>query len=332
MRTDASLLAALLLGAAACGRDGGQPSPRSLERFTRHVGAVTQVAEQPDPDGTLVTIGTSTGLRFRALVRVPPGPGPFPGSVLADGRELGRHALSYLPPGIDVVVASPDYPDEFPMELDVSTYLRELRAIVRAADRVPASFIALADYLASRPDVDSSRMVLVASSFAVPFASIAAASEPRFKNVALIYGGADLPALLAANLELGPRPLRRIIAAALTWPIRQLEPARYVGGIAPRPLLMVAGLDDPQIPRASIDALYDAAREPKDIVWMRTGHLMPWHADLIRQLVDTAFQRLPILREQDVGRERGRPALRALRAPMPDSGSNRERAAGAPSR
>lgn len=293
MRAAAIFLATAVL--ACSGRDGA-PSSSALERFTRHVGNITSVTERVEADGVRLSVRTSTGLEFDALVHVPSGPGPFPAAVLADGRELGRHALVYLPEGVDVVVASPDYPDEFPMEHDLRVYWRNRRAIVEAADRVPAYFMALADYLAARPDVDSTRIVLAASSFAVPFATIAAAVDPRFRNIALIYGGADLAEMVAANLDLRPRPIRRIVATLLTWPIRHLEPDRYVAGISPRSVLLVAGSDDPQIPRLSVEHLYEAAREPKEIVWLRTGHLMPWDTTLIRALVDTAFQRLPALR------------------------------------
>lgn len=286
------LLAAFLAG---CHGAGAPPTPAALERFTRHVGRITEVEERPDPEGTLVTLTTSTGLEVRALLRALPGPGPFPAAVFADGRELGRHALTYLPGGLDVVVASPDYPDEIPMEIDVGTYVRNVGTIVRAAERIPASFVALGTYLASRPDVDSTRMMLVTSSFAVPFAAIAGAMDPRFRNVAFIYGGADLARLLAANLEVRPALLRRPLATLLTWPLRRLEPARYVAGIAPRHVLIVAGEDDPQIPRASVQLLYHAARQPKQLIWLRTGHVMPWDTELVRALVDTTFHRLPIL-------------------------------------
>ncbi len=58
---------------------------------------------------------------------------------------------------------------------------------------------------------------------------------------------------------------------------------------------MVNGIDDPQMPRAAVEALYDAAREPKELIWLQTGHLMPNDSTLIRALVDTALERLPAL-------------------------------------
>ncbi|HYS94258.1 MAG TPA: alpha/beta hydrolase, partial [Candidatus Acidoferrales bacterium] len=60
-----------------------------------------------------------------------------------------------------------------------------------------------------------------------------------------------------------------------------LEPTRYIARIAPRPLLMVNGARDSLIPRANVDALYEAARQPKDILWVRSEHVQPDETELI---------------------------------------------------
>jgi fermentation-respiration switch protein FrsA (DUF1100 family) len=60
-----------------------------------------------------------------------------------------------------------------------------------------------------------------------------------------------------------------------------LEPTRYIARIAPRPVLMVNGARDSLIPRANVDALYEAARQPKDILWIRSEHVHPDETELI---------------------------------------------------
>jgi fermentation-respiration switch protein FrsA (DUF1100 family) len=74
-------------------------------------------------------------------------------------------------------------------------------------------------------------------------------------------------------------------------------PERFVHRIAPRPLVMVNGINDPQMPAEAVRRLYDAAREPKTMIWLRTGHLMPTHSALIGALIDTAFASLLALRD-----------------------------------
>jgi fermentation-respiration switch protein FrsA (DUF1100 family) len=136
---------------------------------------------------------------------------------------------------------------------------------------------------------------IVATSFAVPFATIAAVMDVRFRDVGLIYGAGDFATVMAANITLRPRWLRRPAAWLATRAFREFEPERHVALIAPRPLLMINGVNDPQMPREAVESLYDAARNPKTLIWLRTGHLLPTDSVLIRALVDTALARLPIL-------------------------------------
>ena len=245
-----------------------------------------------------VRLGSSTGLVVTGRMLAPPsGGGHYPAVLLNDGRELNSAALNYLPAEFgDAVVLSVDYPRELPFEIDVGTFLRRGAQLREAVRRIPADFSLAAMYLAQRSDVDSARIALVATSFAVPFGVLAAAMDARFRNVSLVYGAGDMPKVLAANLTLKPRALRTLVAWLVMRPFREFEPTRHAARIAPRPLIMINGVDDPQMPREAVLALCRAARAPKRLIWLRTGHLMPDDAPLIRQLVDTALARLPVLR------------------------------------
>ena len=44
---------------------------------------------------------------------------------------------------------------------------------------------------------------------------------------------------------------------------------------------MVNGAGESLIPRANVTALFDAAREPKEILWMRGEHVQPNEKELI---------------------------------------------------
>jgi hypothetical protein len=219
-----------------------------------------------------------------------------PAVVLQDGRELNSAAVDFLPAEFgDIVVISLDYPEELPYEVSLGALLTGADRLQRAARRIAPSFSRAADYLASRGDVDTTRMVLVATSFAVPFAVKAAATDARFVNVGLVYGAGKMDDVLAANLTLRPRFLRPMAAWLAMRPFAEFAPERFVARIAPRPLVMVNGLDDPQMPQGAVRSLFDAAREPKTLIWLRTGHLMPTDSALIRVLVDTTLARLPAL-------------------------------------
>lgn len=246
-----------------------------------------------------IRLTSSTGLVATGwLVRPAVDTGCYPAALLQDGREENSGVIGRLPPDYgDVVVLSLDYPAEIPYGIELRDVVLHGGRLERAADRIPALFDLGAEYLARRRDVDSARITLAATSFAVPFATIAAAGDPRFRNVALIYGAGDLSAVLAANLTTRPRFLRRPLAWLAMRPFAELAPERYIARIAPRPIVMVNGIDDPQMPVPAVRRLYDAARQPKTLIWLRTGHLMPADSALIRALVDTAFDRLPALHE-----------------------------------
>src|SRR5918994_2372002 len=222
--------------------------------------------------------------------------GPLPAVLLNDGRELNSAALEYLPPEFgDVVVLSLDYPEAVPYEFKPLTLLLENDQVRRQLRRIPSLFSLGGAYLAQRSDVDSSRIAMVVTSFAVPFGVRAAAKDRRFRNVGLIYGAGDLGTVLEANLSLKPGLLRKMAVWLASELYYEFEPTQYIAGIAPRPLIMVNGRDDPQMPIKAVWALYAAAREPKSLIWLTTGHLLPPNKTLIRALVDTTLARLPVL-------------------------------------
>lgn len=309
----AARLALAALALAGC-TGGVQPASRAeREAYVGRRGTLTdadttRVAMRGRYAVYRVRLASSTGLAVTGRLLVPArATPPFAAVLLNDGRELNSGAVDALPPDFgDVVALSLDYPEQLPYDVDVGTLLRRQGELRDAARRIPAAFSLGGAYLARRADVDSARVALVATSFAVPFAVIAASLDERFRNVALIYGAGDFPGVLAANLALRPSWLREPAARVAMRAFAEFEPARYVAAISPRPLLMVNGIDDPQMPARAVRSLYEAAREPKSIVWLRTGHLSPDDSVLIRALVDTTLARLPLLRRATAGATAGR--------------------------
>ncbi len=246
-----------------------------------------------------IRISDGKGLRAagRLLRPIPSAAGRrYPAVLLQNGRELNSRAVEFLPSEFgDVVVLSLDYPDDLPYELSIREIILRSDRLRRASRRVAPLFSLGASYLLTRDDVDTGRLAIVATSFAVPFAVQAAASDTRFVNVGLVYGAGNMTEVLAANLTIRPRWLRRPAAWIAMRPFAEFAPERNVARIAPRPVVMVNGMDDPQMPRRAVEELYNAAGPPKTLIWLRTGHLMPEDSALVRALVDTALARLPAL-------------------------------------
>ncbi|MFN2567679.1 MAG: hypothetical protein ABR499_22015 [Gemmatimonadaceae bacterium] len=288
---------------AALGCAQGQATPAELRAYRdlrgTLVGAETSAAS---PRGRYaahrVRLRSNTGLvaTGRLLRPVAARAGCYPAVLLQNGREENSGVIGRLPPEFgDVVVLALDYPEEIPYVIRLRDVVLHGERLRRAAQQIPARFSLGASYLSQRPDVDTARLAIAATSFAVPFATIAAAADHRFRNVALVYGAGDLTSVLAANIVVRPGVLRRPAAWLATRPFASFFPERFIGLIAPRPVVMVNGVDDPQMPVKAVERLYRAARPPKELIWLRTGHLMPTDSALIRTLVDTALARLPVL-------------------------------------
>lgn len=297
------VLVSLLALGVACG-SGGPPVSRELAAYRAKRGELTRFAStDAGARGRYrterVRLESSTGLVATGMIYHPVSEaGCLAAVLLQDGREENSGVVGRLPADFgDVVVLSLDYPAELPYAIHLSDVVRHTSRLQRAAREIPGIFSLGAAYLARRPDVDSARIALVATSFAVPFAAIAAAMDTSFRNVALVYGAGDMPRVLAANLPDVPAPLRSAAAKFAMQPFSAFAPERFVGRIAPRPVVMINGVDDPQMPVAAVRQLYDAARSPKSLVWLRTGHLMPTDSVLIRVLMDSAFARLPVLHD-----------------------------------
>jgi alpha-beta hydrolase superfamily lysophospholipase len=121
-------------------------------------------------------------------------------------------------------------------------------------------------------EVDPDRIVLVGGSLGALVAPATAAADHRIDAVVLLFGAGDLRALCEANLP-GPRIVRRALAWLLSPLVSPVEPLKYIGRVAPRPVLMLNGAGDPRMPVECSRLLHEAAGEPKRIRWINAGHV-----------------------------------------------------------
>lgn len=292
------LLVALALGLLVAIAAGAFAEYQGSRRGLR-ARAGTLVAADAQPAGAdavstyaEITLRGSGGRVALGRARVPrEGTAPYPAALLMGGINRGRRVVNV--PGLETiarfaVVLSLDYP----MKQRRSAWegrqfmatITQLRGV--GFDTVADILLAL-DYLESRPDVDRRRIFLLGSSLGAPAVTIAGAVDARPAAVVSLYGGGRLGSLVAHTLghpdqrRPYPRWQALILGHALAWFLTPLEPLRYVGDIAPRPFLMVNGADDSLIPRANVRALFEAAGEPKDLLWMGGEHVQPDESALI---------------------------------------------------
>ncbi|MBX2991083.1 MAG: dienelactone hydrolase family protein [Bacteroidetes bacterium] len=238
-------------------------------------------------DKSWLKIANADGLIVECGLLVPREKGKrYPAIILLGGKATGKHAVDYALDINDVIIAAPDYRYEPREKYTVTEFVTDVPAIRRALlDMIP-SVMLLTDYLFTRSDVDTSKLVIVGYSFGAPFVPCILAHDRRAAAVAMVYGGGDLRTLIRHNVRRYEGALMSEFVGSLGGLLlRPIEPMRYVERISPVTLLMINGTDDEQIPRENVELLYAAAYEPKNIIWIESRHVHPRNPELTARIV-----------------------------------------------
>ncbi len=219
-----------------------------------------------------------------------------PAVILLGGKATGKYAVDYAIDIKNVIIIAPDYPFEPRQSYTVTTFLADVPAIRRALlDMVPSVMLVL-DYLWRRPDVDTSRIVLLGYSFGAPFVPCIIAHDRRPAVAAMVYGAGELRSLITYNVRRYEGEVASQCVGLLGGLLlRPLEPLRYVDRVSPTPLLMINGSDDEQIPRRNVVMLFEKAKEPKNLIWLPSHHVNPANVELTRLIVATLRKELEAL-------------------------------------
>jgi fermentation-respiration switch protein FrsA (DUF1100 family) len=133
---------------------------------------------------------------------------------------------------------------------------------------------------------------MVSASIAVPFGTRAVAQNKEFKALALLYGYGDLYCVYKKLFK--PRLKNPLLIKCVAWlatvAIPDFEPLDYIDKISPRHVLFINGKNDERIPRACIESIHRAAKEPKTIIWLEGIHMHPSNLSLIRKLTNLVVE------------------------------------------
>jgi fermentation-respiration switch protein FrsA (DUF1100 family) len=158
----------------------------------------------------------------------------------------------------------------------------------------------LIDYLLTRPDIAAGRIYLCGASYGAITGSTAAAFDPRIRAVVLTYGGGSIRKMLGAEEIAKELGYWRFPAQVFAWYFGSVfDPTKYVGRIAPRPVLLQNGKQDTVVAPAAAKALQDAAREPKTVIWYEGDHLGKTSALDIPLVTRVLHDALVFIQEQD---------------------------------
>jgi len=195
--------------------------------------------------------------------------------VILGGLEVGEKALAHVPaPGANAVLVY-EYPYQPEYWYD-GTPLGELPVVRRAVLSVPAQVDALARWVLAQDWSDGERVSILGYSFGALFVPavyrLAGEHGTPLGPGVIAYGGADLDALLRANLKDVPGPLRAPLAWIAASLIHPVEPAEHLPQLR-NEFLLVNGLHDRQIPEACWRLQQELLPEPKSVVELDEGHM-----------------------------------------------------------
>lgn len=282
------LLAFLVVVAALWLAGGGRVTYGTLAR--------ADVAPDSSPSAryriSRVALATTTGRSVRCLLRIPSEPDRARREatlLVAGGQGTGARAVLLLDSLFTGTAIACDYPWAPMLRARGAALAWRLPRLRAELVATPAMLEIVATFLTTHPEADTARLVGLGASLGVPPVAAWVAGDPRVRAAALVYGGADLGRVIEATFarDVPGWVPTRFLGWLAGRALRPVEPGRTVGAIAPRPLLIIAGADDAWIPRASTEALYAAAGQPKRLLWFTTGHMRPSNDVLLQMLADS---------------------------------------------
>lgn len=212
-----------------------------------------------------------------SVMALPPEEGVYPAVIFLHGigqrkEFLDEIAEPFVEAGFALVTF--DQHDRGERRLDRRGPIRSALALRRRTAWTVIETRRLVDYLETRDDIADGRVYLLGASYGAITGATAAAFEERIPAVVLTYGGGHLPTLFRtpeAREELGllVYPMR-LVAGLFFAPA---DPVHHIGAISPRPVLMQNGKHDTMIIPESAQRLYEAAKEPKEIIWYDSEHI-----------------------------------------------------------
>lgn len=224
----------------------------------------------------------------------------YPAIILLGGKATGKHAINYAFDIDNSIILALDYPYEPREHYNLGTILWDIPDVRKALiNMVPASMLAV-DYLFQRKDVDTNKIIILGYSFGAPFVPVISSLDKRIAIAAMVYGGGDLTSMIRHNVKRFEGMLfSEFIARIGGLLLHPLEPMNYADKISPTPLVMINGLNDEQIPRYNTELFFNAAKEPKKLIWLDSQHVNPNNTELTRKIIDTLKKELMLLNIYD---------------------------------
>jgi dienelactone hydrolase len=228
------------------------------------------VRERHGSISVLDVVFVAGGEQVEGYLVQPAGSKRLPGIVLVHGsggdrRDLLAPAVALSRLGVVALTITepstshPPPPPATPSELvadSKSVTVRDVIAVRRAAD-----------VLASLPTVDPGRLGYLGWSAGGKTGTFVAASDSRFRALALLSAGADT---LSAFVAAAPQAIRPFVRRVLG----SVDPLRYAALARPGTLLLEDGTRDEVVPHKALENMIHAAPPETIVRWYPAGHAL----------------------------------------------------------
>ena len=212
----------------------------------------------------------ANGAICSAALVVPPGEGPFPAVVWlgsGDDKDWQPYAMEFSRLGaISFVLDSCGTASLYDAR---AFYAEEVQNIINVRRAV--------DILSSRKDVDRNRIAFVGHSGGAMLGADAVAVDGRLKAAVFESGLQGLTYHVCTSPHPFAIETRKKLKDRLPEYVATLAPLdaiHYVAHEAPTVLLFQSARLDQGVTQSDAKALFDAASEPKQLLWYDTGHKM----------------------------------------------------------
>jgi dienelactone hydrolase len=244
-----------------------------------------------------ITLVSTSGLQVQLSTRIPTkATSPRPLVLLLGGRRTGRDAVKLVRETHGVALAALSYPYSGDPRASRIALLTDLPDMQQAIKDTAPSIMLATDYLSTLPQIDPKRIELAGVSLGAFFVCVPGALDTRFQRVWLIQGAGQVDKVLEKGTEryINSKLLRHLLGKLFGWITlsHHLGPERWVGRISPRPVIIINARNDPAFPASSVAALHNAAKEPYEIIWIESDHIMPSRTEVVDAISTIVLQRI----------------------------------------
>jgi dienelactone hydrolase len=279
-----SILTIVLLSSAAFAADNPFAYDRTIPLAVKVVGT----EKRGEVEICDITFANVTGGRTEAYLVVPPKPRagilyvhwyepPDPTSnrteYVDEAVELARRGVVSLLPA--TMWSDFEWFRKRKREEDVRNSIAQLKELRRAMD-----------LLLAQPGVDPKRIAYVGHDFGAMFGAVMAGVDRRAFAYALQAGTPEF-----ANWYLFGPPMREPARSEFIKQLKIVDPVQYIGRAPPAPVFFQFATRDFFVPHEKAEEFWQAAREPKRIVFYDAEHKMndtarqdrvAWLTDVLR--------------------------------------------------